>query len=185
MERTRLPEANDGVLQARDSAACAAGLVSAERGEGAVRGEDPRDPLEASGDAVNEPLAVAMTDLAVTPFVDGPGVLPGGRRLADDVLALDDPEAVASEDRGPVGHQLRAGVVEHGPEHPILCGRGVGPQREVGEPDVPAGPQHPEQLAHQSALAGLGDADGAGRLQADDRVEGAGGELERARASPR
>jgi hypothetical protein len=115
-------EANDGVLQARDSAARAAGLVGAEHGEGTVRGEDPRDPLEASGDAVDEPLAVATGDLAVTPFVDGPGVLPGGQRLADDVPALDDPEAVAGKDRGQVGYELGAGVVEHGPKRPILRG---------------------------------------------------------------
>ena len=114
-------EANDGVLHARDSAARAAGLVSAEHGEGAVRGEDQRDPHEASGDAVDEPLAVATADLAVAPFVDGSGVLPGGECLADDVPALDDPEAVAGEDRGPIGHELGAGVVEHGPKRPILC----------------------------------------------------------------
>ena len=65
-------EANDEVLQARDSAARAAGLVGAEHGEGAVLGEDQRDPLEASWDTVDEPL-VATGDLAVTPFVGGPG----------------------------------------------------------------------------------------------------------------
>jgi hypothetical protein len=50
-----------------------AGLLSAEHREGAVLGEDQRDPLEASWDTVDEPLAVATGDLAVTPFVDGPG----------------------------------------------------------------------------------------------------------------
>jgi hypothetical protein len=28
---------------------------------------------------------------------------------------------VSGEDRGPVGHELGAGVVEHGPKRPILC----------------------------------------------------------------
>ena len=48
-----------------------------------------------------------------------------------------------------------------------------------------AGPQHPKQLAHQPVFVGLADADVAGGLQVDDRVEGAVWELERARvASP-
>src|SRR6266545_276567 len=86
------------------------GLLGAQYGVGAVRGED----------AVGEPPAVTAGDLAVSPFVDGPGVLPRWQRLAEDVPALDDPEAMAGEERGPVGHQLGAGVVQHRPQRPIL-----------------------------------------------------------------
>src|SRR5436309_13925867 len=43
---------------------------------------------------------------------------------------------------------------------------------------MPAGSQHPEELANQPSLVGFGDADVAGSLQADDRVEGCVREIE-------
>src|SRR6266511_6369499 len=93
-------------------------LLGAEHGVGAVHGEDAGDLLEAGEDAVGEPPAVTAGDLAVAPFVDGPGVLPGRQCLAEDVPAFDDPEAVPGEERGPVAHQLSTGAVQHRPPSP-------------------------------------------------------------------
>ena len=87
-----------------------------------MRGEDAGDLLEAGEDAVGEPPAVTAGYPAVAPLVDGPGVLPGRQCLAEDVPALDDPEAVTGEELGPVAHQFGAGVVQHRPQRPILCG---------------------------------------------------------------
>ena len=85
------------------AAFCCCGLLGTEHGEAATRGEDAGDQLEVGKNALDEPPAVAAGDLAVVPFVDGPGVFSGGQRRGDDVPALDDAKVVAGEDRRPVG----------------------------------------------------------------------------------
>ena len=70
--------------------------------------KDRGDPLEVGAGSVGDPPAVAALDLAASPRADGPGVLPGGHRLGDNVPLFDHPEAVAGEDCRPIGDQLSA-----------------------------------------------------------------------------
>ena len=57
-------------------------------------------------------------------------------------------------------------------------------QRQVGKANPTVRAQHPMKLADKSLLVLLADTDVACRLQADDGVERAVGEIERPRVSP-
>jgi hypothetical protein len=57
-------------------------------------------------------VAVAVDGLDAALLVEGADAVPGRDRVGDDVPPIDDREAVANEERGPVGDQLGPAVVQ-------------------------------------------------------------------------
>ena len=71
-------------------------LQEGEDREAAVAGEDRRDSVQLGARTIHDPSAVAVDDLTASLLVDRKGPFPGRHRLRDDVLAVDDVEAVPS-----------------------------------------------------------------------------------------
>ena len=86
-------------------------LERREDGEGCVLGEYPRNQVDLRADSAGEPVPVAVDGLDAAPLVDRADAVPGLDRVGDDVPALDDREAVADKERGPVSDQLGPAVV--------------------------------------------------------------------------
>ena len=107
--------------------------------EARVAGEDRRDSVELRLRC--DPRSACRT--AGRPrrslLVDRMGALPGRHRLRDDVVTVDDGEALAAKERRPVGDEFFAAVVEDSSECVVVCPRRVRVQRQVGETDAAAG----------------------------------------------
>src|SRR6266536_748635 len=159
-------------------------LKRREYGEGCVLGEYLWNQVDPRADSAGEPVAVAVDGLDAALLVDRADAVPGLDRVGDDVPAIDDREAMADKERGPVGDQLGPAVVQDGSQRLVLLPRRAGAQGQVGEADVPAWAKHPVKVAHEPVLVPLGDADVAGGLQADDGVEPAVGEVECPHVAP-
>src|SRR5204862_5159386 len=105
-------------------------LQDGEHWEGCAAGEDRRDAVNLRAHAIGDPLAVALDDLAGSLLVDRLRAMPGRHGLRDDVVTIDDGEAVAGKERWPVGEELLAAVVEDCPERAVVCSRRVCVQGE-------------------------------------------------------
>src|SRR6266511_3587994 len=101
-------------------------LKRREDGEGCVLGEYLRNQIDLRADSAGEPVAVAVDRLDAALLVDRADTVPGLDRVGDDVRAIDDREAVADEERRPVGDQLGPAVVQDSPQRVVLLLRRAG-----------------------------------------------------------
>src|SRR5205823_240500 len=122
-------------------------LERREDGEGCVLGECLRNQVDLRTDSAGEPVAVAVVGLDAALLVGCADAVPGLDRVGDDVRALDDREALANEERGPVGDQLGPAVVQDSPERVVLLLRRAGAQGQIGEADVSAWAKDAVKLA--------------------------------------
>src|SRR6266496_1849857 len=121
------------------SSSVALSLERREDGIGRVLAEYLRNQVDLGADSAGQPVPVAADGLDATLLIDGANAVPGRDRVGDDVPPLDDREAVAGKECGPVGDQLGPAVVEDSPQRMILRLRRAGTEGQVGEADVAAG----------------------------------------------
>src|SRR6266568_5435866 len=95
-------------------------LERREDGESCVLGEYPWNQVDLRADSACEPVAVAVVGLDAAVLVDRADAVPGLDRVGDDVPAIDDREAMADEERGPVGDKLGPPVVQDSPQRVVF-----------------------------------------------------------------
>ena len=120
-------------------------LKRREDGESRVLGEYLRNQVDLRADSAGEPVTVAVGGLDAPLLMNDADAVPGRDRVGDDVAPIGDREAVADEERGPVGDQLGTAVVEDSSQGVILLLRRAAAQGQVGEADVP-----PERSTYES-----------------------------------
>src|SRR6266516_1160570 len=101
-------------------------LERREDGEGCVLGEYLRNQVDLRADSAGEPVAVAVDGLDPALLVDRADAVPGLDRVGDDVPAIDDREAMADKERGPVRDQLSPAVIQDSPQRVVLLLRRAG-----------------------------------------------------------